>query len=137
MTTGKTIALTRWTIFGNRAPLTASRPRFSPVSCHWSAPLHSPATIVAAVHLHVPNLTPFTGFAVMKVRACGDTLQPQGYTPTARAPTAASVPTAGAGPCCWPWSSPLCVCNQPLYEHLCKDTGIMKNWGNMTIAKKQ
>ena len=127
MTTGKTIALTRWTIFGNRAPLTASRPRFSPVSCHWSAPLHSPATTLAAVHLHVPNLTPFTGFAVMKVRACGDTLQPQGYTPTARAPTTASVPTAGAGPCCWPWSSPLCVCNQPLYEHLCKDTGIMKN----------
>ena len=75
-TTGKTIALTRWTIFGNRAPLTASGPRFSPVSCHWSAPLHSPETTLAAVHLHVPNLTPFTGFTVMQVSACGDTLPP-------------------------------------------------------------
>ena len=71
-TTGKTIALTRWTIFGNRAPLTASGPRFSPVSCHWSAPLHSLETTLAAVHLHVPNLTPFTGFTVVQVSACGD-----------------------------------------------------------------
>ena len=126
LTTGKTIALTRWTFVGNRTPLTASGPRFSPISCHWSAPLHSPATTLAAVHLHVPSPDSLH-WLHCQVSAGRDSLQPQEYTPPARAPTAPHVPTAGTGPCCWPWSSPLCACSQHLYEHLCKDTGVMKN----------